>query len=1402
MATLVATAAELNAAYTAASSSVPSAITLTSTNSYDLGTKTWNKPVSILGQTYSQDQALLNVSMPYTVKAVFNIGELAQCKFAGFNWNGETTVSSGSMLIYADNFTMEDMVMWNRTAAGVGGSIGITVGNYISGTSYQAANVIMRRNRFMRFGNLGDANYDHPIYAKNCDGLVVEDSLFHDNTGYPLHLYTTCKNGRFRRLTMYNNTYGVTFSGDVGNASTGSTACNFSNGNIMEDCHILRGTATTHFLLEKYFPCGTGIVNNVNNTNIAQMGGPCPRIQSGLAPQVTTSGITDEVVTFVDTAAKDFRITSGSVGATQTKGPIALRPTTTTTPGNPGAFTCVAGAGGSGIINVSWSAASGTITGYEIIRKIGSFPSTATDGTLAYTGTGLGFSDTGLTIGVTYFYRAYAKNGSIYSSGTNSQSGGITVPATVAPANPTNFIVVPGNTLVNLSWTNPAVGTFDTVNVRYKIGSPITGPSDGTSGYTGTGVTTSITGLTNATAYYFAIFATKNSVNSTGQISSPNPVTPTAPVGGTIPNVTGFTATAAGVSQINLAWTNPTPGTFNTVMIRRKLGSNPSSITDGSLVYDDRQFTDVVENVVTGLDTVWSIDWAPDSGHLFITERPGRLKVWDGSTTTTVLTLATEVISAEEGLQGMCLDPNWPTDKYIYLYYSYGTSSNIQNRVVRYLYNSGTKTVGAETILINAIPGFQFHVGGRIRFGPDGKLYVLTGDAANNNDSGAARAQDNASLAGKILRINKDGTIPTDNPISGSPVWTNGHRNPQGIAWNVNGDTYATEHGPTSSSAPDAHDELNRIVKGGNYGWPKYYGNLANPLAFAQALTVTNPIYPVANSENQVWAPGDTEFYKSNLLGAQWNGKVLISGLGIEGRSSDGFLDGRCIYRIPLTGTDLRTPGVLERVFLNLYGRIRALRQGPDGNLYFGTSNLDGRGNGTSDTVKRIRASTTLTASFSNTGLNGATQYFYTAFSILNSDVSTGVSANATTTGTATPNVPTNFVALPGNTLVNLSWTAPSGTYTNVVIRRKTGSPVASVTDGSQIYSGTGTTFQDIALSNGTPYYYAIYTVSSGVNSALVASAVNPVTPSASTTVSGVTDFYEDFNAITNGQPPSSLIWDTQILGAASTSTALVAGTAPNKYVELSYLPATQGYYSIQKKIPLLIDSVNPRGIGVTMYEDAVPDITAGTWESTRFVIHKTLGLDTTGDDTHYIRVKQRGTTATVERKLPTITTPPEVMATITGLPVGTAWELWFEIGPQNIAMWANGNPVNLLGAGPGVRVPHGFSFTPAQVYVSFEVGTNRQNTQVARLYNVEGLRNVPSMPTGVSAVVDVTDIDYSMNTPPPEDHVTDYYYDLVEEVGNVTTGVTKDLTRVGLPSPGIYTVIAQTENNSKIVGT
>lgn len=263
-----------------------------------------------------------------------------------------------------------------------------------------------------------------------------------------------------------------------------------------------------------------------------------------------------------------------------------------------------------------------------------------------------------------------------------------------------------------------------------------------------------------------------------------------------------------------------------------------------------------IQIIAENLNIPWAVDISED-GRLFFTERSGNLRVIENGTLNPVpvYTFGPPFVSTGEGgLMGLALDRDFLSNGYIYLMYTYNENGEFYSRVVR-MRIEGNTTSGEE-ILLDRIPADQFHNGGRIKIGPDGYLYITAGDAGDRD-----HAQDINSLAGKILRIGTDGSIPPNNPFQGSPVYALGLRNPQGLDWNHKNVLYASDHGES------AHDEINIIHPGGNYGWPLVTGD--------EKMQGYNLIKPAIQSGNDTWAPAGMIF----VNGGPRMGQLLVSTL-------------------------------------------------------------------------------------------------------------------------------------------------------------------------------------------------------------------------------------------------------------------------------------------------------------------------------------------------------------------------------------------------------------------------------------------------------------------------------------------------------------------------------------------
>ena len=322
-----------------------------------------------------------------------------------------------------------------------------------------------------------------------------------------------------------------------------------------------------------------------------------------------------------------------------------------------------------------------------------------------------------------------------------------------------------------------------------------------------------------------------------------------------------------------------------------------------------------IEVVAEGLFVPWSLVFTSPQ-RLLVSERNGFIReIVDSQLNPKPLIIFPEVAARQEaGLLGLALDPEYNRNQFLYACITIQRGNAFINRVVK-LRDMDTSIEVVEVIL-DDIPAAANHAGGRIHFGPDGKLYITTGDALNKN-----LAQDIKSLAGKVLRINADGSIPADNPIAGSPVFALGLRNSQGFDWHpLNENMYLVEHGPSGFDGAPGGDEINWVQPAGNYGWPLVSHTKISAGTLPPLVEFTPAI-----------APASGLFYKGSLF-PQFSGSFFFSGLRGEG-----------LFRIEIAKDDFYRISILDRLDISV-GRIRDVVEAPDGSIYFTTSNRDGRG--------------------------------------------------------------------------------------------------------------------------------------------------------------------------------------------------------------------------------------------------------------------------------------------------------------------------------------------------------------------------------------------------------------------------------------------------------------------------
>ena len=336
----------------------------------------------------------------------------------------------------------------------------------------------------------------------------------------------------------------------------------------------------------------------------------------------------------------------------------------------------------------------------------------------------------------------------------------------------------------------------------------------------------------------------------------------------------------------------------------------------------------LVSEVVQNLDQPWEITWGPDE-HLWFTERKGNVYRMNPQTGDKKKVLTLSDVYSEgltPGLLGMVLHPDFKTDPFVYLHYTYidstiigefdrkGRPNMVRSRMVKYRYLADQDTLTKPEMMLPNIYASRGHNGSRLVVSADKKLLFAIGDAADSRT-----AQDETALTGKVLRMNLDGSVPADNPIPGSYFYSMGHRNHQGLV-EANGKIYTSEHGPNND------DELNLIKPGGNYGWPfvEGYCDKENEMTFCDSVAVSEPLY----TWTPTIAPAGLDFYNHAAI-PEWNNNLLLT-----------TLKGRALWLLQLDDTGEKI--VNKRIYLQKqFGRLRDLCVSPTGDIYVITSNSD-----------------------------------------------------------------------------------------------------------------------------------------------------------------------------------------------------------------------------------------------------------------------------------------------------------------------------------------------------------------------------------------------------------------------------------------------------------------------------
>lgn len=343
-------------------------------------------------------------------------------------------------------------------------------------------------------------------------------------------------------------------------------------------------------------------------------------------------------------------------------------------------------------------------------------------------------------------------------------------------------------------------------------------------------------------------------------------------------------------------------------LTNRQSSVTPSEIKSNVIKeVDSKDYKWQIEVIARNLEVPWDMGLS-DNQDLFITERLGKVKLLKSNgQLINIATLDNVYSQGESGLTGIALHPNFSTNNLLYLYYSYQNNGQVLNRVSQFTFEKNS--LKDEKVILDNLPGGLIHNGGRLRFGPDGKLWVLTGDAGNEN-----LAQSLSSLGGKVLRLNDDGSIPDDNPLKNSAIYSYGHRNPQGLDWSPEGrELYISEHGSSN------FDEINIVKANQNYGWPQVSRCFSDDPRFQN---------PILCSEETTWAPSGLAFLKTDL--PKYKNSFIFAGLR-----------GQILERVKVENGKVVEQ---ETIIREEYGRLRGVLSDEKGSIYISTSNKDGRG--------------------------------------------------------------------------------------------------------------------------------------------------------------------------------------------------------------------------------------------------------------------------------------------------------------------------------------------------------------------------------------------------------------------------------------------------------------------------